>query len=62
MQRNADEYPLADIPATSLWGENYAFSCFDPTHGVAVIAMLGRWWADPRIWRKLSMISLSANW
>ena len=61
LARNADEYPLADIPATPLWGENYAFSCFDPVHEVAVIAMLGRWWADPRIWREFVMISLSGD-
>ncbi len=58
---SADEYPLAEIPATALWSENYAFTCFDPARNLAMVSLLGRWWGDPQIWRELLLIALGAN-
>lgn len=57
----ADEYPLSIIPATPLWSENYAFTCFDPQQNVSMVALLGRWWGDPQLWRELLLISLDAD-
>ena len=55
---DADEYPLATLPDTPLWCENYAFSCFDVQRDIAMIALLGRWPALTEIWRELLLISL----
>lgn len=57
----ADEYPLANIPATPLWSENYAFTCFDSQQDVSMVALLGRWWGDPQLWRELLLISLGGD-
>lgn len=53
-----DDYPIAALPETALWSENYAFTCFDPAQGIAFASFLGRWWADPTLWREVVSVAL----
>ena len=53
-----DDYPIAQIPDTPMWSENYAYSCNDPESGISIIVLLGRWWADPTVWREVVAIAL----
>lgn len=56
-----DEFPLADVPTTPLWSENYAFTCFDAQRDLAMVTLLGRWWSNPQIWRELMLLSLGGD-
>lgn len=53
-----DDYPIARLPDTPMWSENFAYSCNDPVSGVSMIVLLGRWWADPTLWREVVAIAL----
>ena len=55
---DADDYPIAQVPDTPMWSENYAFTCNDADSGVSLIAFLGRWWGDPSLWREVVAIGL----
>lgn len=53
-----DEYPIAEIPETPWWSENFASMYSSPADRVAVFYSIGRWHSDPSIWRELIMVSL----
>jgi hypothetical protein len=53
-----DEYPIAEVPDTRWWSENFAsmYSC--PEERVAVFYSIGRWHGDRSVWREVVMVSL----
>lgn len=53
-----DDYPIARIPEIPMWSENYAYSCNHVASGLSMIVLLGRWWADPTVWREVVSIVL----
>lgn len=53
-----DDYPLAHLPGLPLWSENYATVCFDPANELGMMMHLGRWWADPTVWRETISLAL----
>jgi hypothetical protein len=54
----SDEYPIDVVPATPGWSENFALLCGDPQIRSAVFYSIGRWHADPTVWRELINVSL----
>jgi hypothetical protein len=57
-QNSLDDYPIAVIPKVPMWSENYAYMVNDVANRLAIVCLLGRWTADPRIWREFLMIGL----
>jgi hypothetical protein len=53
-----DEYPIEQIPDTPLWSENYALAAVEGGKRASVFYSIGRWFADPTIWRENIMIAL----
>ena len=53
-----DDYPISQMPNTLMWSENFAYSCNNADTGVSIIVLLGRWWADPTVWREVVAIAL----
>jgi hypothetical protein len=53
-----DDYPINLVPDTPMWSENYAFSFNDAIKKIGVMIWLGRWWADPHLWREVVSIAL----
>ncbi len=53
-----DEYPIREIPPTRLWSENFALAGVDPSCNVSVFYSVGRWYADPTLWRENIVITL----
>jgi hypothetical protein len=47
-----EEYPIADIPATKGWSENFALLCGNTATRSGVFFSIGRWHADPTMWRE----------
>ncbi len=57
----SDDYPIRQLPDTAMWSENFAYSCNNAATGVSMIVLLGRWWADPTIWREVVSIALPGD-
>lgn len=53
-----NEYPIAEIPDTPWWSENFASMYSSPAERVAVFYSIGRWHGDPSMWREVIMVSL----
>lgn len=53
-----DEYPIAEIPDTPWWSENFASMYSSPAERVAVFYSIGRWHGDRSVWREVIMVSL----
>ncbi|MEJ2458832.1 MAG: hypothetical protein P8Y58_12080 [Novosphingobium sp.] len=47
-----DEYPMKDLPADTWWSENYFVGLASVEKKVAVFYSIGRWHADPTLWRE----------
>jgi hypothetical protein len=52
-----DEFPIAQLPDTPLWSENFAAMFTDPS-GVAIMYSAGRWHGDPHLWREFVVVGL----
>ncbi len=53
-----DEYPIKQIPSTPLWSENYALVAVEGAKRASVFYSIGRWYADPSVWRENIMMAL----
>lgn len=53
-----DEYPIKQIPDTPLWSENFALAAADAAKRASVFYSIGRWYADPTIWRENVLMAL----
>ena len=53
-----DDYPIAEIPDTPNWAENFCLAGYDPGSGIDVYLHIGRWRKDRRLWRELVAIRL----
>src|SRR5262245_42444216 len=53
-----DEFPIAQIPDTLSWSENFAAMFASPSAPIAVYYGVGRWHSDPTLWRENIIISL----
>jgi hypothetical protein len=53
-----DEYPIKQIPETPLWSENYALVAVDGAKRASIFYSIGRWHADPTIWRENIIMAL----
>ncbi|SCW78115.1 hypothetical protein SAMN02927924_02861 [Sphingobium faniae] len=53
-----DENPIQDIPSEKWWSENFfaGFAC--PRTRTAIFYSIGRWHADPTLWRECVQLSL----
>ena len=56
-----DDYPIAEIPDTPNWAENFCLAGYDPGSGIDVYLHIGRWRKDRRLWRELVAIRLPDN-
>jgi hypothetical protein len=56
-----DEYPILQIPDTPLWSENFALAAVDAAGQASVFYSIGRWYADPTIWRENIVMALSGG-
>ena len=53
-----EEYPIASIPETPHWSENFAFAGFDPSADIDLFCHIGRWRRDLTLWREVITIAL----
>ncbi len=53
-----DEFPIEQIPGTPLWSENYALIAADGRQRASIFYSIGRWYADPSIWRENLVMAL----
>jgi hypothetical protein len=53
-----EEYPIAKIPDTPTWSENFAFAGFDPKAGIEFFCHIGRWRRDVTLWREVVTVAL----
>jgi hypothetical protein len=53
-----DEYPIRQIPDTPLWSENFALVAVEGVKRASVFYSIGRWHADPTIWRENILMAL----
>jgi hypothetical protein len=53
-----DEYPIEVIPDTPLWSENFALVAVEGAKRASVFYSIGRWYADPTIWRENILMAL----
>jgi len=53
-----DEYPIKQIPDTPLWSENFALAAAHGAKRASVFYSIGRWYADPTIWRENVLMAL----
>jgi hypothetical protein len=57
----SDDCPIRQLPETPMWSENFAYSCNSAETGISMIVLLGRWWADPTVWREVVAIALPGD-
>lgn len=55
---STDEFPVAEIPATAFWSENYCFVGFDPVVRIGFWMHIGRWSKNNRLWREQPLLFL----
>ncbi|HET8613767.1 MAG TPA: hypothetical protein VFL92_13470 [Sphingomonas sp.] len=53
-----EEYPIAKIPDTAHWSENFAYACFDAQTNIGLFCHIGRWRRDPNLWREVVTVAL----
>ncbi len=53
-----EEYPIASLPETPTWSENFAYACFDPAASISFFCHIGRWRRDLNLWREVVTIAL----
>jgi len=53
-----EEFPIAVIPDTLNWSENFAYACFDPAARIGFFCHIGRWRRDLNLWREVVAIAL----
>jgi hypothetical protein len=53
-----DEYPIKDVPNTPLWSENYALVAVEGTKRASIFYSIGRWYADPSVWRENILMAI----
>lgn len=50
------DLPLAEIPKTPEWSENYACDAYDPVQRLFIFLHVGRWPADTALWHEFILV------
>ena len=53
-----EEFPIAVLPDTPTWSENFAYAGFDPQAGIGLFCHIGRWRRDLDLWREVVAVAL----